>query len=50
MGELKSHEFFADINWDDVLAKKYKPPVTAFDDELEDPAFLRPRVLLNYKI
>ena len=29
--DLKNHEFFRDINWDDILQKKVKPPVEMID-------------------
>ena len=29
--DLKNHEFFRDINWDDIMKKKVKPPVEMVD-------------------
>ena len=29
--DLKNHEFFRDINWDDIMNKKIKPPVEMVD-------------------
>ena len=29
--DLKNHEFFRDINWDDIMQKKIKPPVEMID-------------------
>ena len=29
--DLKNHEFFRDINWDDIMKKKIKPPVEMVD-------------------
>ena len=29
--DLKNHEFFRDINWDDIVRKKIKPPVEMVD-------------------
>ena len=29
--DLKNHEFFRDINWDDILKRKIKPPVEMVD-------------------
>ena len=29
--DLKNHEFFSDINWDDIMKKKVKPPVEMVD-------------------
>ena len=29
--DLKNHEFFKDINWDDIMKKKVKPPVDMID-------------------
>ena len=29
--DLKNHEFFRDINWDDIMKKKVKPPVEMID-------------------
>lgn len=29
--DLKNHEFFSDINWEDIMNKKVKPPVEMID-------------------
>lgn len=44
--EIKSHPFFAGINWEDVLRKKLKPP---FVEEEEEDVDVRRRLKLNDK-
>ena len=48
--DIKSHPFFASINWDSILEKKIKPPFTPklrSETDTNDPDFLGRRDTVN---
>lgn len=38
--EMKKHPFLKDINWDDILSKRIKPPFIPKNNSSEDPKYV----------